>query len=162
MPDLHLLIGIPGSGKSTYATAWSRNNPNRFVVSTDAIRANLFGDASIQGSWQLVEREVDRQFRRWGRQRGGVVTPLTLPSVMYDATNTQRDQRQRMIALARSCGFTVITGIWLQVPLDIALARNQQRDRQVPESVIVQMHDDLCTAPPGLGDGLDALVRLWQ
>lgn len=158
MPDLHLLIGIPGSGKSTYAAGWSSISPGRTVVSTDAIRAALFGDASIQGSWQLVEREVERQFRQGVR----VVYPVTRAPILYDATNARRDQRQHMISLARSCGFTSITGIWLPIALNVALVRNQQRDRCVPESVIVQMHHDLCGAPPQLEDGLDVLVRLWN
>jgi predicted kinase len=158
MPELHLLIGIPGSGKSTYAAGWSSTSPGRSVVSTDAIRATLFGDASIQGSWRLVEREVERQFR----QRVQISQPWTRSLTLYDATNARRDQRQHMISLARSCGFTSITGIWLPISLGVALARNQRRDRRVPDSVIVQMHHDLCEAPPQLGEGFDVLVRLWN
>jgi predicted kinase len=157
MRNLYLLIGIPGSGKSTYAADWASGRQQGVVVSTDAIRAALFGDASIQGSWQLVEREVERQFRYWARSSCSVARSR----IVYDATNARRDQRQHMISLARNCGFTFITGIWLPVPLEVALVRNQQRDRRVPESVIVQMHHDLCEHPPQLGDGLDVLVRLW-
>ncbi|MDR9404229.1 MAG: AAA family ATPase, partial [Halothece sp. Uz-M2-17] len=42
----HILIGCPSSGKSTLAASIQKANPNYQIVSTDAIRADLFGDAT--------------------------------------------------------------------------------------------------------------------
>lgn len=127
---------------------------NRVIVSTDAIRAQLFGDEANQGSWQQIEQERQRAFAAARQivqgQRGAVI---------YDATNVVRRQRREAIALARQLGFVNIMGVWLDVPLALCLERNQKRDRHVPETVIQQMHRQLCGAEPSLQDGLDMLVR---
>jgi dephospho-CoA kinase len=50
----HFLIGVPGSGKSTFSAEFAKLGNYR-IVSTDAIRASLYGDATIQGEWVEVE-----------------------------------------------------------------------------------------------------------
>jgi predicted kinase len=152
---LILLIGLPGSGKSTYATNLLRSG-NRCVISTDAIRAALFGDAAIQGEWRLIWQEVGRQCRQTVQQ----IAVGELELAIYDATNVVRKQRRQAIAHARGCGFTHIWGVWLNPPLECCLARNQQRDRRVPEPVILRMQRRLVAAPPNLTEGLDALLIL--
>ena len=78
---------------------------------------------------------------------------------IYDATNAQRRHRRKVIALARATGFTHITGLWLDTPVWLCLARNRRRVRQVPEDVIFRMHRQLRDAPPTLEEGLDRLIR---
>ncbi len=56
----HFLIGIPGSGKSTFAAQLAKLGNYR-IVSTDAIRQQLYGDAIIQGEWSEVEELVISQ-----------------------------------------------------------------------------------------------------
>jgi predicted kinase len=152
MTRLILLIGLPGSGKSSLASKllskWSRSQ----VISTDAIRAQLFGSESVQGSWGLVWSQVQRQLLQ-------AIEHSPSPVAIYDATNAVQRHRIEAIALARATGFTHITGIWLDTPLNICLKRNRQRDRVVPEEVILQMHASLLEAPPTLQDGLDRLIR---
>ena len=46
MAKLICLMGLPASGKSSYAT--SIQNSNTFVVSTDTIRKDLFGNEEDQ------------------------------------------------------------------------------------------------------------------
>jgi signal recognition particle GTPase len=62
----HLLIGPPASGKTTLAHKLSpllrgpKGEPG-LVLSTDVIRAELFGDAAVQGPWpQIRERLQER------------------------------------------------------------------------------------------------------
>lgn len=150
MTRLILLIGLPGSGKSTLAFKLEARYPGSRVISTDAIRAKLFGSESIQGSWLLVWHQVEIQMQQAVRQS---VTAI------YDATNVVRRHRLEAIALARSTGFTRVTGIWLDPPVPHCLERNQKRSRQVPDEVIWRMHASLVAAPPTLKDGLDRLVR---
>ena len=57
-PICHCLIGLPGSGKSTFARQWVEYDPNCIIISTDTIRAELFGDETIQGDWNLIEQVV--------------------------------------------------------------------------------------------------------
>jgi predicted kinase len=149
MTNLFLLIGLPGSGKSTLAKQLVAQCPQRRLVSTDAIRGQLFGNEAIQGPWLLVWQETERQFQR------AIATDST---VIYDATNAQRRHRREVITLARDIGFTHITGIWVKTPVWLCLARNQRRERQVPEDVIFRMYRQLRDAPPSLEEGLDCLI----
>ena len=55
----HLLIGPPGSGKTTLASQLApllqgETGEPALVLSTDAIRAELFGDAAAQGPWDEI------------------------------------------------------------------------------------------------------------
>lgn len=153
MARLILLIGLPGSGKSTFAKQLLAEDPQRQLISPDAIRSQIFGDEATQGSWLLIWREVQRQF-----QQAIVNSSCAAASTIYDATNAQRRQRTEVIALARATGFTHITGLWLDTPIWLCLARNRRRVRKVPESVILRMHRQLRDAPPILQE-LDCLIH---
>jgi len=99
---------------------------------------------------------------RGGKQLQTAVAKISsgkAKAAIYDATNVLRKSRREAIALARTTGFTHITGVWFDLPLEVCLQRNQQRDRQVPSEVILQMNRQLQDAPPDLRDGLDYLIR---
>ena len=156
--SLILLVGLPGSGKSTLVGQLVAADSKLQPISTDKIRERLFGNEVIQGEWLLVWREVQRQFQRAAIQisRGEVSTAI------YDATNAQRRHRREVIVYARAAGFKQIVGLWVDTPVWLCLARNRRRDRQVPEEVILRMHRQLRDAPPSLSEGLDRLLRYSQ
>lgn len=163
MARLILLIGLPGSGKSTLAKHLLAEDPQRQLISTDAIRSQLFGDQAIQGSWLLIWREVQRQFQ----QAIVNISRAAVSEAIYDATNAQRRHRREVIALARATGFTYITGLWLDAPIWLCLARNRQRDApkqhgqtapRVPEDVIFRMYRQIRDAPPTLQE-VDCLIH---
>ncbi|MEH2136983.1 AAA family ATPase [Nostoc sp.] len=153
MTKLILLIGLPGSGKSTFAKQLLAECPQMSLISTDAIRGQLFGSQALQGPWLLIWREVERQFQQ---------AIYTANTAIFDATNAQRRHRREVIALARELGFTQITAIWVDTPVWLCLARNKRRSRQVPEEIILRMHRQLRDAPPSLEEGLDGLIRLSE
>jgi predicted kinase len=153
MTKLFLLIGLPGSGKSTFAKQLMTECPQMPLISTDGIRGQLFGSQALQGPWLLIWQEVERQFRQ---------ATSTANTAIFDATNTQRRHRREVIALARELGFTQILGIWVDTPVWLCLARNKRRSRQVPEEIILRMHRQLRDAPPSLEEGLDGLIRLSE
>ncbi|WP_421656916.1 AAA family ATPase [Leptothermofonsia sp. ETS-13] len=155
---LILLIGLPGSGKSSVAARLLQECPERRLISTDRIRAELFGDEAVQGPWLKVWNEVEKQFRQTVQQIGAGM----VQEAIYDATNVVRKQRRDAIALARISGFTCITGLWLNPPLWVCLERNEKRDRQVPVSVILDMHRSLISAPPTLEEGIDRLIEVTR
>ncbi|WP_040483908.1 AAA family ATPase [Lyngbya aestuarii] len=151
MSKLILMIGLPGSGKSFFATQLQINHPQYQLISTDTIRAQLFGDEGIQGPWLRVWSQVQYQFK----QAVGEGT-----DAIYDATNTQRRQRKEVITVAREIGFDPIFAVWVNTPLEICLQRNQNRLRQVPEEIILKMHRQLTDVPPSLSEPLDSLIVL--
>lgn len=153
---LWLMIGLPGSGKSTWAHQFVAGPVPVLWVSTDAIRAQRYGHAAVQGNWGEVWAEVQHQFHQGVTQtRQG-----RLGGVLYDATNTRRRARKDVIKAARRIGFGRILAVWLDVPVECCLSRNRQRSRQVPEAVIQTMARQLAGAPPHCSEGLDAVFRL--
>jgi len=157
-PSTHLiiLIGLPGSGKSTVAGKLLHACSQRRLVATDRIRSHLFGDEAIQGAWLRVWHEVRQQFRQTVQQ----IEAGTVQEAIFDATNVVRKQRREAIALARESGFTYITGLWLNTPLWVCLERNEKRDRKVEPPVILNMYRSLISAPPSLQEGLDKLIEV--
>lgn len=149
MTKLFLLIGLPGSGKSTLAKQLVTECPQMQLISTDAIRGQLFGSEATQGPWLLIWREIERQFQ---------LAVATGRTTIFDATNAQRRQRREIITLAREVGFTHITGLWVRTPVWLCLARNQKRQRQVPQDVIWRMYRQLRDAPPSLEEGIEHLI----
>ncbi len=168
MAHLILLIGLPGSGKSFVARQLVAECPHRQLIATDTIRAQLFGDEAYQGPWGLIWQEVERQFRQAvTHQRGHFLyedsktSRTVIPQAIYDATNAARRSRKSAIALAKDTGFSRITGLWIDTPLSLCLFRNRQRQRQVPEKIILQMHQQLTDAPPKLSEGFHRLIH-WS
>ena len=156
-----LLIGLPGSGKSTLAQQLKQVQPQgQWIschwISTDVIRAQLFGDEAVQGEWFQVQDEVERQLRQTARQNGMAGKVIAI----YDATHAISGHRRAAIVLARAAGFSTVAGLWLDVALDRCLEWNRRRDRKVPNAAILQMHHQLCNAPPHLNDGFDCLVQI--
>lgn len=151
MAHLVIMIGLPGSGKSTLAAQCMLEQGGE-LVATDRIRASLYGDEAIQGSWPQIWVEVQRELRAIAQHPNG--------KAIYDATNVVRHQRRQLIQLARQWGYESITALWLDVPLELCLQRNRGRSRQVPDAVICQMARQLEGGPPSLEDGLDGLIRI--
>jgi predicted kinase len=153
---LFCLVGLPGSGKSTWVAQIQIHYPNLIVVSPDRIRANLFGDAAIQGDWSEIAAIVAKQLFDAVESIAAGRSTLAI----YDATNAQRTHRCEAVEVAREAGFTTVVGIWFDFPLATCLARNQQRSRQVPSTVLERMDQALQSHPPQLHDGFDRLYRI--
>lgn len=153
---LILLIGLPGSGKSTWAKNFVGQHPNYSLVATDTIRERLYSDEAIQGDWRQIWRTVILEWQ-CGIQ---AIHQDRLQGVIYDATNVRRRYRRGAIATARELGFTHLTAYWFDVPLAICLERNYQRTRQVPEEILYRMHRQLMGAPPAVNEGFDELARV--
>ncbi|MBW4483257.1 MAG: AAA family ATPase [Tildeniella torsiva UHER 1998/13D] len=151
-----MLVGIPGSGKSTWARDFVLANPSYRIVSTDALRAQLYGDEAIQGDWLRIWQQVMTQWQ----QAIAAIHQGSLEGAIYDATNARRRHRREAIAAARQAGFAPITLVWFDVPLSLAIERNRGRSRQVPTDIIAAMHRQLQGAPPSLQEGVDRVLVL--
>lgn len=128
---LVLLIGAAGSGKSTLA---ARHFPTEAVLSSDAYRAAVSGDAADQSATSAAFERVQADLGR--RMRAGQLT-------VVDATNVQGWARRRLLGAARAHGRAALA-IVLAIPLEVSLRQNAERvDRQVPASVVRRQDRDL-------------------
>lgn len=140
----HFLIGIPGAGKSTFAQLLAQLY-NCQIISTDAIRKQLYGDETIQGNWLEIEAEVINQIEK--------AIALNTP-VIYDATNAQRSWRLELLQkLERNIGKIDWLAWYLNISLETCKQWNSQRKRQVPDEIIDKMAKTLKQFPPHVGEG---------
>lgn len=153
---LWLLIGLPGSGKSTWARRLASGKLPLLIISTDQIRAQLYGDEATQGNWLEIWSQVQNRLRYGVRetQQG------RLGGVLYDATNTRRRSRHEILQAARKAGFNKVFAVWIDAPLACCLYRNRMRSRRVPPDIIHSMARQLVGAPPHCDEGFDALFHL--
>lgn len=129
MLEFIMLGGLPGSGKST----WTKDKTEYDVHSSDAIRAELFGDEDVQEKpaevFKLMfERTVESL--KAGR------------SVIYDATNLTRKNRVNTLTEIKRAlkGIEVsYKYVLVYAPIKTCKLRNAARERVVPNHVIDRM-----------------------
>ena len=138
MNKLYTMIGLPGSGKSTIA----KQIPNAVVISSDAIRKELYGAEEIQGNGKQV---FDLVYKRIGEElaKGN--------DVVFDATNITPRARKAVFRFPAEH-----IAIFVDTPLDECLKRNATRTRKVPEKVIYRMYEDYIL--PSTMEGFKTIV----
>jgi len=153
---LVMLIGLPGSGKSTWAKRFIELRPDYKLIATDDVRYQLYGDEAIQGDWLQVWQAILVQLK----EAREAIALGTLTSVIYDATNARRRHRREFIQAVERLGYSPIHALWVDPPLAVCLRRNQSRARKVPTEVIKKMHRQLTDAPPTEEEGLASVKKI--
>lgn len=119
--SLTYTIGLPGSGKSTWAAAWA-DRTGGVVLSADG------------------RRQRDRM-RAHGQLRAELPGLLRAGAhVLIDATHTDRASRDRWLAAAATYR-SPVHAVWFDAPLTECVRRQSTRawDQAVPVDVIVEM-----------------------
>lgn len=140
-PCLVVLIGAAGAGKSTLA---ARLFPPESILSSDAFRAVVSGDAADQRATRTAFSILHRQLER--RMAGRHTTVI-------DATSVTSYARRSLVRRAAAQGIPAVA-IVLDLDLDVVLAQNAGRDgRIVPEEVVRRHVADLARSlQPGALD----------
>ena len=127
-PVLILLCGIPGSGKTTWAKNYISKNPDFVHLSSDAIRAELYGDENIQGNPVEVFTLM---------QKKAVESLNAGYNVVYDATSMTRKDRAGIISMCPKFTHIQCNIIW--APIETCIERDTTRERTVGKEVIDRM-----------------------
>jgi predicted kinase len=137
-----LAIGMPGSGKTT----WFRRR-GVTPLSSDLLRNILFDDVEEQRYQGLVFSTLRSLLRARLIAR--------MPLNYVDATNLSIHERRQWIKMAKSFGYEV-QAVFFDVPLEVCLERNRQRDRSVSEDVMRKMAEKL--KPPVFEEGFSKIT----
>jgi len=123
-PRIILLVGLPGSGKSTWVSG------KHGVLSSDALRELLSDDPDNQTFHPLVFRIL----RNLLKHRLELKRPVTY----IDATNLTPRERRPYIKIAAELNASV-EAVFFDVPAQECIRRNRLRGRVVPGEVILNM-----------------------
>ncbi len=132
-----LLVGLPGSGKSTYLERLGVPG-----LSSDQVRLLLADDATDQ----TIHGRVFGTLRYLVRQRLAIGRRVTY----VDATHLTPRERRPYVKIAQKYGCR-IEALFFDVPLEVCLERNLARARVVPEAAMRTMAAKL--VPPGTAEG---------
>ena len=127
---VYLLVGLPGSGKST----WSKKyHPNLPIVSRDIIRYKLGYTSSLDEKAVLsnyqenkITKEEHRLIEKYLRAGQDFI---------IDDTNLRRKYREPLINLLHKFNAYVI-GVNFQTPLEVCIER---RKDQIPKEALINL-----------------------
>ena len=132
-----VLVGLPGSGKSTYL-----GRLGAAALSSDRIRGLLADDETDQ----TIHDRVFQTVRYLLRHRLEIGRPVTY----IDATNLTIEDRRPYLEMGRAHGCDV-EAVFFDVPLAMCRERNARRRRVVPDDALAKMAAKL--TPPSVEEG---------
>ena len=146
---LYITVGLPGSGKSTYAKKFIKDKAVEYL-SSDELRAVYGKDETDQSVTSIVfghiKRKVD-EFLKDGK------------NVMVDATSVNRKERSDYINTAKKYGAKVVAIVFKmdrQGLIDRNKKRGEQGGRVVPDWVIDKMLAKF--EEPSYNEGIDVMI----
>ena len=151
-PTLIILCGIPGSGKTTFAKKLLNDSyykGNIVHLSSDAIRAELYGDAAVQGDPNEVFSLM---------QNRAVESLNNGQTVVYDSTAVTRKDRAGIIAACPKFAKIECYIIW--APIEVCIERDAARERTVGKKVIDMMLKRF--QAPFVNEGIDDIFVYYS
>ncbi|MDP2090826.1 MAG: AAA family ATPase [Candidatus Gracilibacteria bacterium] len=160
---IYILIGLPGSGKSTYAMTHKKEND--IVLSSDILRKELLGDENNQSNNGSIFNELFNRFETAIKEKKG--------DIFIDATSISAKDRRKLFMTIKRFNKGKITrvgngveiekiynikGIVFKVNLDQVIDRDFNRERVVGRRTILRMFTRYME--PSLDEGFDEIIEI--
>jgi predicted kinase len=127
-----MLIGLPASGKSTYAITLAKKE-NALIYSSDNLRMELYNDINNQDNnaeiFKILHSRI-KEALRLGK------------NVIFDATNLNYKKRKAFLDELKKIN-CVKDCYLIATPYEKCVEQNSKRDRKVPEHVIKRMYKNI-------------------
>ncbi len=143
------MIGAPASGKTTAAQKIAAKN-KALILSTDKIRAELYGAEHIQGIWSEIEALLYWHIR---------TAIIKNQNIILDSTHYKREYRAKIIK--NFAKYSELSAYYFNYPFSVIYKRNKNRGRRVPFDVLAAMYKELKTAPPLLSEGFKSIKKMY-
>ena len=148
-PTLIILVGPPGTGKTTYAMKYIEEHPGTVHLSSDGIRKELHGDESIQDNPSEVFAIMQKR----------AIAGLDFGyDVIYDATSMTRKDRAGIISACPKFAKIECHIIW--APIETCIERDAARERTVGKEVINRMLKRFQS--PWYDESIDEIKVVWN
>ena len=146
---LYLMVGVPGSGKSTYAKNILKDGD--IYISRDEIRYSLLTE---EDDYFAKENEVIKTFI--DNIDKSLVMEEYCGDVYADATHLSPKSRAQVLNQLKNKD--KVSVIYLDIPLNLILERNAQRKGRalVPENVVRRMYNSIIL--PTKAEGIEELI----
>ena len=150
MNKIIMLIGAAASGKSTAAPKIAAKN-NAVIISTDTIRAALYGAEHIQGNWIEIEAVLYDRIKKAIRANKNII---------LDSTHFKKEYRAKIIK--NFSKYSEFSAYYFNYPFALIFSRNKHRARRVPFEVLAAMYEHLKNAPPTLAEGFKSIKKMYD
>lgn len=150
-PELVIMVGIPGSGKSTYVQKYREMGYE--VINPDSIRVELTGDMADQS----------RNHEAWLLTHQLLVYLLKIgQNAVLDATNVNLSNRRKfMKAIKEEVPNVRFKAVVVNVDKEEAVRRVKKRVEEggldIPEDVMDRMYNNLRINPPSEEEGFESI-----
>jgi predicted kinase len=148
LPTFYMMVGVPGSGKSTTIKKIQSTSPNAVVICPDEYRK------ALGGSYSYFKEEP----KIWNQMCPNDTNEVLADNqdVIFDATNVAPKRRKAVLKWLKVPARKV--AVVVEVPLGTALKQNKMRepDKIVPDHVITNMFKSFVY--PTESEGFDKVV----
>jgi predicted kinase len=134
IPMAIITVGIPGSGKTT----WAKKNPEYRDINLDMCRKAVSGSEDNQACTPDALK-----------LQASLIADAILArqDVIISNTNLIPAHRADLITTFSQAGYNVVLAIF-DIPFEVCQDRNLKRDRVVPKHAMVRMQDTFDNYPP--------------
>lgn len=150
--EFRMLVGLPGSGKSTYAKELKEKIPKVGIFSSDALRKELYNDENDQTHNVEIFAELHKRIKE-------ALLSDKYNLVVYDACNINYKRRMEFLKQINYIKCKKVA-VMIATDYETCLEQNAKRKRNVDELIIRKMRENFYV--PQTFEGFDEIKLVYS